>query len=718
MAAVNSIMFDANIAAELCPCPATGGSSMLELPLNLIAQIVDDVPDLARLCRTCRVLNYMALPPLYKEVVLSSYDEIRFRNDRPEGWGSASPFSMGLNALATRPHATLVESLTLRGEWKEHDIEEHARVGRVPDSSMMLNIAVRAMVDRMPGLGSFSWELNTKMLETVYTGLAQLPRLTALTLRFPSSRHPRPTVVVPPMPYLRSLKVTDIDPLCYPDDISTLLARSKNLKELKMHWSPRMREAQEPSVSLREYFRKCVATRSPMKITKLAMQNLYAWQTEEFWGALDIPVLEEITMLSSPGIDEYNFVSTFVDKSWANRPNLCDMNLKAIRHDVLEKEMCQFIASLSGLERIYLVNAMCDPNDFFSCRKYLGQSPPTSLLEILSNPNSASMASPTSDPSSLIFLRDFHFDCITKHGATLRHLLLPSRFPLSMDMISKLARVCPNLEQLALAPETSALETISYLLPFLHNLVALRILIPSGTPTQHSMNSARQEKSAPTHLPGHAVSASTVSHSNSMIADIVEVDDRIHAESMSRALADKEMYAKLRFIEVDWRAWELGKFYTVPVAEDESFTPTQEPTGTNVAGIASNRNSTDHSHASITDDVASSTVQAHHSTSNGSVSTPNYEAASTKATPSRPFKGKATMKPKSSLGKHRRETSPPSTPLGENLPVRTPSSKVNYCVVHETISSGEKAIWRRQVRRVGWEVLKHWEIWALDAKEI
>src|SRR5712664_2881028 len=100
----------------------------------------------------------MALPPLYKEVVLSSYDEIRFRNDRPEGWGSASPFSMGLNALATRPHATLVESLTLRGEWKEHDIEEHARVGRVPDSSMMLNIAVRAMVDRMPGLGSFRYD--------------------------------------------------------------------------------------------------------------------------------------------------------------------------------------------------------------------------------------------------------------------------------------------------------------------------------------------------------------------------------------------------------------------------------------------------------------------------------------------------------------------------------------------------------------------------------
>ena len=41
---------------------------------------------------------------------------------------------------------------------ERHDFEGHARVGRVPDSSMMLNIAVRAMVDRMPGLGSFRYE--------------------------------------------------------------------------------------------------------------------------------------------------------------------------------------------------------------------------------------------------------------------------------------------------------------------------------------------------------------------------------------------------------------------------------------------------------------------------------------------------------------------------------------------------------------------------------
>jgi hypothetical protein len=116
---------------------------------------LDEAGDLARVCRTCRVLNYMALPQLYRNISLTSYDRIRYREDRPEGWGSASPFSMGLNALVIRPHASLVQSMTLRGEWKELELEEHSKVGRVPDSSMMLNIVVRAVIDRSTNLESF-----------------------------------------------------------------------------------------------------------------------------------------------------------------------------------------------------------------------------------------------------------------------------------------------------------------------------------------------------------------------------------------------------------------------------------------------------------------------------------------------------------------------------------------------------------------------------------
>lgn len=62
-------------------------------------------------------------------------------------------------------------------------------------------------------MGECSWELETKMLKTVYDGLALRPTLKSLTLRFPSQRIARPVVRIPSMPNLEYLKVTDIDPL-------------------------------------------------------------------------------------------------------------------------------------------------------------------------------------------------------------------------------------------------------------------------------------------------------------------------------------------------------------------------------------------------------------------------------------------------------------------------------------------------------------------------
>jgi hypothetical protein len=97
----------------------------------------------------------MTLPHLYKNLTLISYDKIYYREDCSTECGSASPFSMGLNAVVTRNVALLVRSITLRGEWREDGLKEHVRVGRMPDSLMMLNIAVRAAVDRMTGLESF-----------------------------------------------------------------------------------------------------------------------------------------------------------------------------------------------------------------------------------------------------------------------------------------------------------------------------------------------------------------------------------------------------------------------------------------------------------------------------------------------------------------------------------------------------------------------------------
>lgn len=118
---------------------------------------LDEPADLARACRTCRILHYMCLPQLYSRVSLHSYDHIRFirADKRPEGWGGASPFSMGLNALVTRNVACYVKTFKVWGKWKDIDLEECSKVGRVPDASMMLNLLVRTAIDKMPVLESF-----------------------------------------------------------------------------------------------------------------------------------------------------------------------------------------------------------------------------------------------------------------------------------------------------------------------------------------------------------------------------------------------------------------------------------------------------------------------------------------------------------------------------------------------------------------------------------
>lgn len=130
-----------------------------ELPLHLIQLILeylDDVGDLARITRTSRLFYYMTLPRLYEHVTLHSYAEMRYVDGRPEGFGSGSPFAMGLNTLVTRTVAEYVQGFRVVGDWREHDVEEYSK-GRVPDNAMLLQIAMRAAIDRMKNLRTFAY---------------------------------------------------------------------------------------------------------------------------------------------------------------------------------------------------------------------------------------------------------------------------------------------------------------------------------------------------------------------------------------------------------------------------------------------------------------------------------------------------------------------------------------------------------------------------------
>ena len=124
---------------------------------------LDNPADLGRMCRTCRVFHYMTLPQLYSNVSLRSYDYIRFTgNDgRPQGCGMASPFIMGLSGLSTRGIANYVKNFEVCGEWKEYEMQELSRVGRVPDGTMAMNSLVRVAIERMDNLQSFRYAVKT-----------------------------------------------------------------------------------------------------------------------------------------------------------------------------------------------------------------------------------------------------------------------------------------------------------------------------------------------------------------------------------------------------------------------------------------------------------------------------------------------------------------------------------------------------------------------------
>ena len=64
---------------------------------------------------------------------------------------------MGLNALITRDVAGYVRNFKVYGSWKELDLEECAKVGRIPDGGMMLATLIRAAIDRMPLLEGFRY---------------------------------------------------------------------------------------------------------------------------------------------------------------------------------------------------------------------------------------------------------------------------------------------------------------------------------------------------------------------------------------------------------------------------------------------------------------------------------------------------------------------------------------------------------------------------------
>ncbi|KAL6237265.1 hypothetical protein BDW75DRAFT_89659 [Aspergillus navahoensis] len=684
----------------------------------------------------------MALPQLYRNLILTSYDKIRYVGDQPEGMGSASPFTMGLNTVITRPYASLVRSLTLRGDWREQELEEHARVGRVPDSSMMLNIAVRAAVDRMPDLEDFRWELSTKLLETVYLGLAQLPKLTSLTIRFPSSRHPRPTTAIPAMPHLRYLKITDIDPLCYPDDISTLLYKARKLRELKMHWSPRMRNMQEPSVMLHDYFRKCISAKQPLALKSLGLSNLYARHSEDFNAAFDNCTVEEVTMLHEVRSELAN-LNTFVDSTWPAAPPNKPMRLKSLRANVFNQRQAEFLGSFTGLERIYLVSSSTISDSLNSprepavaCPSAATLTPPASEntnLNSVSRDLITSADSPSNTPALQARVRDNSINSIVlNHAATLRHLLLPARWALSSSIIARLVHASPQLEQLAFAAEISSMDTLGLLLPFLRNLRALRLLVPTASLPTGSDETRNPQPKPSTSKPCKDTGGLDISARS--FAEFVELDDEILVEKLGEALADQQLFQRLEVVGFGRKGFLLGEFYTVSVDRPPLQLQPQPPRGVQSQTPAASRapSAEDKSPLSYVDLEQSQTNGVNPGLPSPGLIQNHPQPTTSSSSPILPpsQKRKNTFPP-STLGKRTREKDSSVIPV-DQPPDQSPCSATypgpgsawnmnegSNLNMDECLLPGptNRAL-RRRIQRVGWDVLKQWEIWGLDTQEL
>lgn len=416
-------------------------------------------------------MYYMTLPVLYERVTLRSYPETRYVDGRPEGYGSGSPFVMGLSGLASGNSAPLVKEFKVAGAWTEPEIDEYSK-GKIPDSTILLGIALRAAMDRMTHLRSLVWDLDSKPTKSIYQGLAARPTLTSLTLRFPQVRSPRPIVVIPPMPNLRRLRVSDIDPLCYPDDISGLIFHAKQLEDLRIHWSPRMRQEAEPSISLRMIFGPCLEAKYRLRVKHIGLQNFYGPNTGDLAEIFEPGIVESADFIDVFGGIYGRPTTIWVDETWRTIPDP-EYFQGYKRHRVSEPAMehAKILSQFSGLEELYVVGNRLYDHD----TKSNYQSPETAAATpatSVTTPTPTTFVEKQASATCKAYLRAL----TTNHGQTLKKLLLPDQFPLSGSQIGELVSKCPNLEQVGFALDKDGGEVMSLLAPFFHNLRAVRIL--------------------------------------------------------------------------------------------------------------------------------------------------------------------------------------------------------------------------------------------------
>lgn len=328
-----------------------------------------------------------------------------------------------------------------------------------------------------------SWELNTKPLSTVYQGLLNKPALSSLTLRCQTNRIPRPTTTIPPLPALKTLIVYDIDPLCYPDDISAVLASAKGLENLKLHWSPRMRENGEESINLQSMFTRCVASKVSLPVKRFEMWNLYT----RFFGESNEDIFnpltaEEVTVINSMGSSDP--MTVFLDDTWRLQLKpAVQPNLKMLRTDSVDKEGVRVLRQFKGLERMYIVSnkrTKGTPKPFPDSN-VATPTTPSVVTPNLTNGHTSATGTPTINEQQCRGVGGDFLAVIQSNHRGMRHLLLSDLWQLTDDALYKVCQTLPNLEQLGFSCGMPSLESLRQIMSLVPKLWAIRLLIRTGT---------------------------------------------------------------------------------------------------------------------------------------------------------------------------------------------------------------------------------------------
>jgi hypothetical protein len=325
------------------------------------------------------------------------------------------------------------------------------------------------------------WELSVKPLPTLYQALVnRSSTLTSFTLRSQTRRIPQPTTIISPMPNLKTLVVYDIDPLCYPDDISLLLLGAKKLENLKLHWHPRMREAGEESVNLMSLFGRCIAAKASLPLRRVGIYNLYTrFIGDGFEDVVAQHTQEEATVFNSMGSSDP--LTVFLDDGWrVNSARPIPPNLKMYRTDQIDRHQAVMFGKFTGLERLYIVSRRRKDTSKSNSSVATPTTPSVATPGATSATASA-FATPVVTENQCLGIGSEYLAVIQSHHFTMRHLLLSDHWIISDEALYKLCQSCPNLEQLGFRCTVPPLESLRQIVTLVPKLWALRMLVKPGS---------------------------------------------------------------------------------------------------------------------------------------------------------------------------------------------------------------------------------------------